>query len=116
MPDIYQGDELLCLSLVDPDNRRPVDWEERRAALASDDPPPKLQVIRTALALRARLPEAFAGAYEPVEAGEDVVAFTRGDAQVFVAVRLRGEAELPRPDGEWDAVLELDGLLLLSRR
>ena len=27
VPDIYQGDELLCLSLVDPDNRRPVDWE-----------------------------------------------------------------------------------------
>ena len=41
VPDIYQGDELLCLSLVDPDNRRPVDWEERRAALA--DPPPKLR-------------------------------------------------------------------------
>ena len=31
VPDIYQGDELLCLSLVDPDNRRPVDWEARRA-------------------------------------------------------------------------------------
>ena len=27
IPDIYQGDELLALSLVDPDNRRPVDWD-----------------------------------------------------------------------------------------
>ena len=35
IPDIYQGDELLSLSLVDPDNRRPVDWEARRAALAT---------------------------------------------------------------------------------
>ena len=33
VPDIYQGDELLRLSLVDPDNRRAVDWDERRAAL-----------------------------------------------------------------------------------
>ena len=31
VPDIYQGDELLCLSLVDPDNRRAVDWDERAA-------------------------------------------------------------------------------------
>ena len=50
VPDIYQGDELLNLSLVDPDNRRPVDWDERRAALA--DPPPKLRVIQRTLALR----------------------------------------------------------------
>lgn len=115
VPDIYQGDELLCLSLVDPDNRRPVDWDERRAALASDAPPPKLEVIRTALAVRKRLSAAFAGAYAPVEAGEDIVAFTRGDGEVFVAVRLRGGAELPRPDGEWAVELELDGLLLLTR-
>jgi (1->4)-alpha-D-glucan 1-alpha-D-glucosylmutase len=33
IPDIYQGDELLCLSLVDPDNRRPVDWAARERAL-----------------------------------------------------------------------------------
>ena len=76
MPDIYQGDELLCLSLVDPDNRRAVDWDERRAAL--DDPPPKLDLILRALALRAERPEAFAGAYEPLAAGPDAVAFVRG--------------------------------------
>src|SRR5262249_12133846 len=33
LPDIYRGDELEDLSLVDPDNRRPVDWESRRTAL-----------------------------------------------------------------------------------
>lgn len=114
VPDIYQGDELLCLSLVDPDNRRPVDWDERRAALASDEPPPKLDVIRRALALRGRRPEAFAGAYEPVEAGNDVVAFTRG-GDVYVAVRLRGDAPLPRPAGAWSEVVDRDGLLLLER-
>ena len=31
-PDVYQGDELAYLALVDPDNRRPVDWEARRRA------------------------------------------------------------------------------------
>jgi (1->4)-alpha-D-glucan 1-alpha-D-glucosylmutase len=113
VPDIYQGDELLCLSLVDPDNRRPVDWDERSAAL--DAPPPKLDLILHALALRKRLPEAFAGAYEPVAAGPDTIAFTRGGA-VFVAVRLRGDAELPRPEGDWAVEFELDGLLLLTRQ
>ena len=54
------------------------------------------------------------GAYEPVEAGPDTVAFTRGGGAVFVAVRLRGAEELPRPAGEWTVELELDGLLLLS--
>ena len=35
IPDIYNGDELRSLSLVDPDNRRPVDWDARREALAA---------------------------------------------------------------------------------
>ena len=50
VPDLYQGDELPLLALVDPDNRRPVDWELRRRALASDERPPKLELIRQALA------------------------------------------------------------------
>ena len=122
IPDIYQGDELLCLSLVDPDNRRPVDWEQRRAALA--DPPPKLDLIRRALALRARRPEAFSGAYEPLPAGPDAVAFVRGDA-VLAGALLRGEpVELRLPAGEWRDVLAerevsgtltLDGIALLTR-
>jgi (1->4)-alpha-D-glucan 1-alpha-D-glucosylmutase len=97
VPDIYQGDELESLSLVDPDNRRPVDWEARRRALSSPDPPAKLRLIREALALRTRHPEAFAGAYEPFDAGPDVCAFTRGD-EVLVAVPLRpGAGFAPSP-------------------
>ncbi len=89
VPDIYQGDELEALALVDPDNRRPVDWAARRAALAGGGPP-KFELIRAALALRARRPECFdeRGAYAPVDAGPDVCAFTRGgDIGVVVAVR-----------------------------
>ena len=98
IPDIYQGDELLSLSLVDPDNRRAVDWEARRAALS--DPPPKLDLIRRALALRARRPQAFSGTYEPLRAGPDAVAFTRG-GEVLAATLLRGEpVELKLPAGE----------------
>jgi (1->4)-alpha-D-glucan 1-alpha-D-glucosylmutase len=90
VPDIYQGDELETLALVDPDNRRPVDWERRRRALASGDDP-KLRVTRAALELRARRPDAFAGAYELDARGEDVCAFTRG-GRVLVAVPVRGSA------------------------
>jgi (1->4)-alpha-D-glucan 1-alpha-D-glucosylmutase len=105
IPDIYQGDELLCLSLVDPDNRRPVDWEARRAALA--DPPPKLALIRAALPLRARRPDAFAGAYEPLDAGEEACAFLRGDAVVACAwLRGDGSATVTLPDGEWRELLD----------
>jgi (1->4)-alpha-D-glucan 1-alpha-D-glucosylmutase len=122
IPDVYQGDELLCLSLVDPDNRRPVDWEERRAALA--DPPPKLDLIVRALALRARRPEAFEGAYEPLDAGAEAVAFVRG-GDVVAGALLRGEpVTLQLPEGEWRDVLAertlsgsvtLDGIALLER-
>ena len=73
IPDIYQGSELWNLSLVDPDNRRPVDYALRQlllAGLQDDTPPekvlegmpdglPKLWVIRQALALRAEHVEWF---------------------------------------------------------
>jgi (1->4)-alpha-D-glucan 1-alpha-D-glucosylmutase len=91
VPDLYWGDELELLALVDPDNRRPVDWDLRRRLLAAADEPPKLRVVREALALRARRPEAFAGSYEPVEAGADVCAFGRG-GEVLVVVPLRAGA------------------------
>ncbi|HVW48253.1 MAG TPA: malto-oligosyltrehalose synthase, partial [Solirubrobacterales bacterium] len=75
VPDIYQGDELWRLSMVDPDNRRPVDWQERRDALAALDSGAevtranvKLHLIRRALALRARRPRPFAAAYNPLAA------------------------------------------------
>jgi (1->4)-alpha-D-glucan 1-alpha-D-glucosylmutase len=118
VPDVYQGDELLALSLVDPDNRRPVDWDERRQALAalrSGQPPArehlKLHLVAAALDLRRRRPEAFAGGYTPVPAGDDVVAFLRGDA-VLVACAVRDAAtgadgwELPATAaGRWRDVL-----------
>ncbi len=104
VPDVYQGDELIDLSLVDPDNRRPVDWAARRAALDAlrDGAEParatmKLLLIARALELRARRPQAFGGpggAYVPIEAGPDVVAFSRGSAgDVVVVVALRGAGE-----------------------
>jgi (1->4)-alpha-D-glucan 1-alpha-D-glucosylmutase len=85
VPDVYQGDELWALSLVDPDNRRPVDWERRRSVLsalrggaAPERETIKLLLIERALALRARRPEAFAGGYRPLEAGEGCCASLRG--------------------------------------
>jgi (1->4)-alpha-D-glucan 1-alpha-D-glucosylmutase len=104
VPDLYQGDELESLNLVDPDNRRPVDWGERRRALAQ--PPPKLHVIKEALALRHRR---SLGEYRPLDLGDDVCAFLRGD-DVAVAVPLRGQ-DLPELDlpGEWRSLLD-DGL------
>ncbi|HEX7298680.1 MAG TPA: hypothetical protein VF257_06715, partial [Solirubrobacteraceae bacterium] len=114
VPDVYQGDELEALSLVDPDNRRPVDFAARRAALdrlVGGAPPRdygerKLDLIRRALALRARRPDAFAGAYEPVEAGPGVCAYMRGgEVLAVVPVRDRGDAELALP-GRWRSVLD----------
>ena len=102
VPDIYQGDELETLSLVDPDNRRPVDWERRRRALRSDEPS-KLRLIRRVLALRAERPDDFAGLYEPVDLGPDWCAFRRGSVLVSVPLRPGLEVEgrgnlLPEPD------------------
>jgi (1->4)-alpha-D-glucan 1-alpha-D-glucosylmutase len=122
VPDIYQGDELLCLSLVDPDNRRAVDWDERRAAL--DDPPPKLRLILRALALRAERPAAFSGTYDPLPAGSDAVAFVRGDDVVAGALLRGAPISLALPAGKWRDVLgdrtvsgtvTLDGIALLAR-
>jgi (1->4)-alpha-D-glucan 1-alpha-D-glucosylmutase len=106
VPDIYQGDELWNLALVDPDNRRPVDYEERarklgeielgtegtaevRRGLLADmvrqmeDGRLKLHVIRAALTARRRRPELFRSTdYLPLRANgpkaEHVVAFGRG--------------------------------------
>jgi (1->4)-alpha-D-glucan 1-alpha-D-glucosylmutase len=113
VPDIYQGDELEALNLVDPDNRRPVDWGARRAALdalrrgaAPTPETAKLFLIWRALELRARRPEAFAGAYEPLDAGRGVCAFLRGgDVLAAVLVRPSGAAVLRGAAGRWRDVL-----------
>jgi (1->4)-alpha-D-glucan 1-alpha-D-glucosylmutase len=110
IPDIYQGDELESRTLVDPDNRRPVDWELRRRLLAelrggaaSRPETAKLSLIRRLLELRARRPEAFAGSYEPLEAGAGACAFLRG-GEVLVAVEVvdGGRAHaVDVPAGRW---------------
>jgi (1->4)-alpha-D-glucan 1-alpha-D-glucosylmutase len=117
VPDVYQGDELEDLSLVDPDNRRPVDWDTRRAALARlragagpTVETEKLFVLWKALELRAAHATAFAGAYEPVHLGAGVCAYTRG-GEVLVAVATQPAAEVRVPDG-WRDVLGLPGLAL----
>ena len=114
VPDLYQGDELPLLALVDPDNRRPVDWDVRRGALAAPEPPAKLDLIRRALDLRARRVGAFAAGYEPLEAGPDAVAFLR-DGAVKVAVALRGELQEPVAPGSWRDVYRTSTLLLAER-
>jgi (1->4)-alpha-D-glucan 1-alpha-D-glucosylmutase len=115
IPDLYQGDELPYLALVDPDNRRPVDFALRRRLLGSAEEPPKLRLAREALALRARRPRAFAGEYEPVEGGQDVVAFTRG-GEVLVAVAVRGDLRgFREPPGQWREVVGAETLLLAER-
>jgi (1->4)-alpha-D-glucan 1-alpha-D-glucosylmutase len=117
VPDVYQGDELWALSLVDPDNRRPVDWAARRIALDAlrgGEPhtreTAKLHLIWKVLDLRRRRPDAFAGAYTPIPAGDDVCAYLRGDdVLVAVAVRDRWRADAwslpPGVEGTWRDVL-----------
>ncbi len=99
VPDTYQGTELWDNSLVDPDNRRPVDFAARRALLARLDggwlPPvddtgaAKLLVVSRALRLRRDRPELFRG-YRSVAvtgpAADYVVAYDRGGA-ITVATR-----------------------------
>jgi (1->4)-alpha-D-glucan 1-alpha-D-glucosylmutase len=112
VPDFYQGDECWNYSLVDPDNRRPVDWAHGRKLLDGLDAgaavtreSAKLFVAREILALRRRRAEAFAGAYLAVPSGPTTCAYQRG-ADVVVAVSLRDQpidAELP--DGEWSNLL-----------
>ncbi len=121
IPDIYQGTELWEDSLVDPDNRRPVDYTVRRdqlAALSNSAAHPKLRVVRAALQLRRQRPDTFlSGGYQAVPAdgtaAEHIVAFLRGN-DVLVAVSRRtvrladhgwGDTTLTLPEGTWTDVL-----------
>ncbi len=122
MPDIYQGDELWSFALVDPDNRRAVDWARRRRLLAElragapvREETEKLFLIWKTLGLRARRPAAFEEGYEPLDAGPDVCAFVRG-ADVVVAVPLRPGAAFVPPAGFHDVLDRADlGVFLLER-
>jgi (1->4)-alpha-D-glucan 1-alpha-D-glucosylmutase len=110
IPDVYQGTELWEDSLVDPDNRRPVDYQARRDARHH----PKLRVVAAALQLRKRRPNSFlTGGYTPLlasgSAHEHVVAFGRGTDVVVAAPRWTahiaetgwGDTALALPAGEW---------------
>jgi (1->4)-alpha-D-glucan 1-alpha-D-glucosylmutase len=117
IPDTYRGDELPYRALVDPDNRRPVDWDLRQAMLKRlmggspviDETRKRFWMMRL-LGLRARRPEPFWGGYEPLDAGSEVCAFVRGgDLTVAVAVRdgeaTAGATLADPPGGRWRDVL-----------
>jgi (1->4)-alpha-D-glucan 1-alpha-D-glucosylmutase len=131
VPDLYQGAELWDHSLVDPDNRRPVDYDLRRRLLGEltsrnvrdaaayamanfEDGSPKLWVISQALRLRVERPTSFdAGAsYTPLLAegskADHVIAFLRGDDAIAVVPRfmhLLGDnwsgTSIQLPAGAW---------------
>src|SRR6478609_10339669 len=89
IPDVYQGTELWDDSLVDPDNRRPVDYGARREALSASNHP-KMRIVATALRLRREKPDVFtAGSYTPLlaegPAASHLVAFARGSEVVTAA-------------------------------
>lgn len=131
VPDVYQGNETVDLSLVDPDNRRPVDHAlvaERLARMLEGARPDglgdeKLWLTRTALTLRRERPELFRGrdaSYTPIPTTTShAVAFGRGVGDgpveaVAVATRLAhslaqrggwGEAEVVLPEGRWRDLL-----------
>ncbi len=124
VPALYQGTELWDHSLVDPDNRRPVDFEARESLLAAsrelscdevleraDRGLPKLWLVQRALAVRHARARAFGsqGTYGPLTVNgrhaDHVVAFARGDEVVTVVPRL-----MLRLDGGWhDTAVTLPG-------
>jgi (1->4)-alpha-D-glucan 1-alpha-D-glucosylmutase len=131
VPDIYQGQETWDFSLVDPDNRRPVDYARRRAlaegldarswadlAGAWEDGAIKLRLTRDLLRLRARRPDVFArGDYRPIAArgthASRVVAFARGGRRrgvVLVVPRIAAVVGSPPVGAAWgDTTLDLGG-------
>jgi (1->4)-alpha-D-glucan 1-alpha-D-glucosylmutase len=101
VPDTYQGTEVEQLTLVDPDNRRPVGFRA--------DGSLKYLVTRTALRLRSARPELFAG-YRPLAAPQPLVAFARGEDRLAVVVTRLGATAARResvelPGGPWRDLL-----------
>jgi len=116
VPDFYQGTELWDFSLVDPDNRRPVDYDERRSVLKKlksaeiatlvrrwQDGRVKMFTMIKALEVRRTHSETFRrGAYRAIDAGRNVCAFKRGDDVIVTVPRLIA-------NGVGDAMLSLEG-------
>ncbi len=131
VPDLYQGTEVWDLSLVDPDNRRPVDYSARRSLLEkvrgldaadvralADEGATKLWTVWQALAVGREHPEAFSAIYEPLvargAAADHVVGFVRGGRVATVVPRLVlglarsggwGDTTVELPPGRWTDVL-----------
>jgi (1->4)-alpha-D-glucan 1-alpha-D-glucosylmutase len=136
VPDFYQGCELWNVTLVDPDNRRPIDYALRRKLLMelrhltldqiivrADEGLPKLWLIRHALALRQRYPQLFGpnGDYHPLHArgrrAVHAVAFGRGGGAITISPRLPvglagdwGDTVIALPRGRWHNVLTGDAV------
>jgi (1->4)-alpha-D-glucan 1-alpha-D-glucosylmutase len=117
VPDIYQGTELWDDSLVDPDNRRPVDYAARRQALTSLQHN-KIRVVKAALQLRRARPDSFlSGGYRPVlatgAAADHMLAFRRGDDVLVAVTRWTvhleqtgwGDTVVELPAGSWTDTL-----------
>jgi len=125
VPDLYQGCELMDFSLVDPDNRRPVDYALRRRVLAggkvAGGGEDKLHLIAGLLARRTGQPALADGGYRPLPvtgAREGhVIAFARGDGaeavRCGVAIRLGavlfGQSRAI-PDPQWWGDTHVDGI------
>ena len=137
IPDTYQGCELWDLSLADPDNRRPVDYDARRNMLRElergmdveeimrrmDSGLPKLWLAHNALCLRREHPDWFGAhaAYSPIMAdgpkSDHLVGYMRGDrVSVFVPrwpIQLGGKwgtTSVELPPGEWKNVFTRETL------
>jgi (1->4)-alpha-D-glucan 1-alpha-D-glucosylmutase len=123
VPDVYQGSEFATFTLVDPDNRRPVDFAGRRdrlAALDAGEAPrdlddEKLLITARALAVRGDRPEAFAGDYRELSTtSQHAFGFVRGGDVICAVTRLAhrlhgaggwGEHTVELPGGAWRDVL-----------
>ncbi|MFD9796204.1 malto-oligosyltrehalose synthase [Streptomyces sp. NPDC059070] len=125
VPDVYQGAESAYLALVDPDNRRPVDFPPTPVAEVPDPraegSDEKARLSIAALRLRRDLPEAFgtSSTYAPLyatgPASAHCLAFCRSGEVVTAVTRLSlrltqsggwGPTELPLPEGSWADVLD----------
>ncbi|TCK16709.1 (1-_4)-alpha-D-glucan 1-alpha-D-glucosylmutase [Ancylobacter aquaticus] len=111
-PDIYQGTEFRDFSLVDPDNRRPVDWAAREAALRGEGPADAddavtFRMTRDLLALRARNPALTSGDYRPLEITPSVwgcFGFERRQGEH--AVRVIVPTRIPEADAPLEGLTE----------
>jgi (1->4)-alpha-D-glucan 1-alpha-D-glucosylmutase len=122
VPDLYQGCELVDLSLVDPDNRRPVDYETRRVRLSRvtgggtpmDLDDEKLRVVTSALHLRRQHPEWFGpqSSYDPVPVNSNhALAFVRGGQALTLLSLPPGVWYDALSGGRWQGRARLDALL-----